>query len=360
MAGIFEPKLLATTLGSLPHRDVVRATALVLGYTPEIPAWVQFPRLGESMMKQFNDGLPGLTLGENGMVYVNTQEADFEESLADFYTLYLSATEDLDDEALEAFAISPDQAVGFYELLRQLPAHETRPMAIKGQVTGPFTLGTNLTDQDFRAIYYDERLRDVVVKLVGLKALWQVHRLREVCPRVIVFLDEPGLVAFGSALYISVSREDIIKDVNEVAAAVHEDGALVGVHCEENTDWSLLMQCDLDILDFDAYGHLHNLLLYPRELQRFLARGGSLGWGLVPTLDREAAAKATVEDLVDRFEKGLDELSDKGIDRDLLIRRALLTPSCGAGGLPEDLAERVLVTLHNLSATLRTKYGFGE
>ena len=58
----FEPRCLATTLGSLPHTDVVRGTRLMFESTPEIPAWVQFPRraLHETMMAQFTEGLPGL------------------------------------------------------------------------------------------------------------------------------------------------------------------------------------------------------------------------------------------------------------------------------------------------------------
>jgi hypothetical protein len=142
-------------------------------------------------------------------------------------------------------------------------------------------------------------------------------------------------------------------------SAIHLQGGLTGVHCEENTDWSLLMQTDLDILDFDAYDHLQSMLLYPAELRVFLQRGGSLGWGLVPTLDRNAAATETLDSLVGRFEKGIKLFSGKGLDRDLLLRRALITPSCGMGGvLTEVLAERVLNLLSQLSLSLRDRYRF--
>ncbi|MHB1132822.1 MAG: uroporphyrinogen decarboxylase/cobalamine-independent methonine synthase family protein [Chloroflexota bacterium] len=355
MPFFFEPRLLATTLGSLPHTDVSRATELVLEATPELPCWVQFPKLGESMLRQFNDGLPGLVSVE-GTQRFDTSRPGFEEALADFYTLYLSATEELDAEALDAFAIPESSARGLYDLERELVWHGLRPMAIKGQVTGPFTLATNLTDQDFRAAYYDDRLRDVIVKFLGLKARWQVRQLRRWCPRVMIFLDEPSLLGFGSAQYISISREGVIRDLNEVAAAIHEEGALVGVHCEENTDWSLLMACDLDILDFDAFGHLQSFLLYPADLHAYLGRGGSLGWGLVPTLDREAAAVETAEGLAARFEQAIEALERRGFSRDLLLRRALITPSCGAGALSEELAERVLQVLHELSLLLRERH----
>jgi len=101
------------------------------------------------------------------------------------------------------------------------------------------------------------------------------------------------------------------------------------------------------------------ITLYPAELRAFLERGGVLGWGIVPTLDRDAAATETLPSLLARLDEGLNRLVQKGFDRELLLRRALITPSCGAGGvLTEPLAERVLVLLHQLSTALRERHGF--
>jgi hypothetical protein len=118
------------------------------------------------------------------------------------------------------------------------------------------------------------------------------------------------------------------------------------------------MATDLDILDFDAYDHLRAMTLYPDDLNEFFERGGVLGWGIVPTLDLEAAAAETVETLLARFEAGLERFEEKGFERTTLLSRALITPSCGAGGvLTEPLAERVLHILPELSQTLRERYG---
>ena len=153
---------------------------------------------------------------------------------------------------------------------------------LKGQVTGPFTLGTNLLDQDRRCCYYDEQLRDVVVKSVAMKALWQLSRLSTFNLPAMIFLDEPALLGYGSQTFLTISREDVIHDINEVVAAIHGKGALAGVHCEANTDWSLLMDTELDILNFDAYDHRDSIGLYPTELGAFLERGGILSWAWFP------------------------------------------------------------------------------
>lgn len=367
--GRFEPCCLATTIGSLPHTDVGLGTDLMFESTPEIPAWVQFPKrvFHENMMVQFTEGMPGLVVDEDGeRIYFDTSAPDFVEQLTDFYARYLAATEDAhaDPVALDSFGLSSKYAAGFGEFVARLPASVSQqppPVMLKGQVTGPFTLGTNLLDQERRCSYYDDQLRDVVVKTVALKAAWQMARLSAFGPRVMIFLDEPALLGFGSQTFLTISREDVIGDIDEVVAAIHAQGGLSGIHCEENTDWSLLMETDLDVLDFDAYDHMQGITLYPAELHAFLERGGSLGWGIVPTLDREAAASETLPSLVARFDEGMERLVRKGFERELLLRRALITPSCGAGGvLTEPLAERVLSLLRQLSKHLRSRHGFAN
>jgi len=358
----FEPCCLATAIGSMPHTDVARGTALMFENTPEIASWVQFPKrdLYENMMMQFTEGMPAL-VQDGDRTYFSTSISDFPEQLTLFYERYMAAIEDENSDALEKFRLSPQYAAGFSEFIARLPKQISmgKTLMLKGQVTGPFTLGTNLLDQNGRCSYYDDHLRDVIVKTIVLKALWQVARLSEFGLPVMIFLDEPSLLGFGKQTFLTISREDVIKDINEVAAAIHSQGGLPGIHCEENTDWSLLMETDLDILDFDAYDHLQGITLYPAELSAFFDRGGCLGWGIVPTLDREAAATETIPSLIDRFEEGVHHLVSKGFDRDLLLRRALITPSCGAGGvLSVPLAERVLDLLRGLSIALRERYSF--
>jgi methionine synthase II (cobalamin-independent) len=353
---VFEPRCLATTIGSLPHSDVARGVELVLRHTPQIPAWPQFPRRShrENMMQQFTEGMPALVRPAD-RVYFDTESRDYTDQLGDFYQRYLAATEQADGRALDSFGLSREFAAGFQTFLERLPG--LRPRMVKGQVTGPFTLGVNLLDQNRRCAYYDDQLRDVVVKTVTMKARWQINRLSRHAPAVMIFLDEPSLLGYGSQTFITVSREDILHDLNEVVADIHAFGALAGVHCEADTDWSLLMASELDVLDFDAYDHLQAMTLYPAELRKFLERGGSLGWGIVPTLDPRAAAEETVKSLQKRLEQGLRLFEKKGFERELLLRRALLTPSCGAGGvLTEELAGRVLGLLQELSALLRKRH----
>lgn len=328
--------------------------------TPEIPSWVQFPKrdFHENMMVQFTEGMPALVQGDD-RVQFDTSTPDYVDQLTEFYENYLGIIEASDVTALEQFSLSEQYAPGFHEFIAQLELLPAPPLMLKGQVTGPFTLGTNLLDQDRRCSYYDEQLHDVVVKTVAMKALWQLTSLGAFELPMMIFLDEPALLGYGSQTFITISREDVVQDINEVVAVIHGQSALAGVHCEANTDWSLLMETELDILNFDAYDHMDSIALYPAELDLFLARGGILAWGLVPTLDKAAAASETAPSLLSRFEAGVDLLVGKGLDREALLCKALITPSCGVGGvLDEPLAARVLSLLQQLSLTLRQQHGY--
>lgn len=358
---ILHPRLLATTMGSLPHREPSAGVDLVIKYTPEIPAWPQFPRLSlkENMIIQFTEGMPALTWTDDKL-HFDSAQADYAHQLAHFYESYLLFEESNSKQNLDVFGMSNEYAAGFAGLMEKTEALQNATM-LKGQVTGPFTLGTNLLDQDLRCAYYDEQLRDVIVKTVALKSVWQIRQLSQFEKPIMIFIDEPSLLSYGSQTFITVSKEDIISDLKEVARAIHKEGAWAGVHCEADTDWTILMEAEVDVLVFDAFDHMQGMTLYPRELIEFLEGGGALGWGIVPTLNREAAADETLESLIERFQAGLHRMEEKGLSRELLLDRAFLTPSCGAGGiLDEPLAERVFGLLANLSTTLRQEHQFAD
>ena len=45
------------------------------------------------------------------------------------------------------------------------------------------------------------------------------------------------------------------------------------------------------------------------------------------------------------------------IERDTIIKQSFFTPSCGAGGLPMELAKKAMVLVNELSDSLKQKYG---
>jgi methionine synthase II (cobalamin-independent) len=342
MTESFQPGCLATLIGSLPLTDHGDAADLILEHTPEIPFWAQLPiHPAEGMMVQFSTGLPGLCQ-DNGNVSVNTDGADFDEQLLQFYEEYMAVFDGRVDLDASRFVLQNDSARGFFELLKRLSASRVAPVAVKGQITGPFTLGTGIVDQNKQAIFYDAQLRDAAVKLLALKARWQVRRLLQFKQPVLIFVDEPGLAGFGSSGFTSISREDISLCFEEIFEAVHLEGGLVGVHVCANTDWSLVLESSADIVNFDAYGYFDRFILYPEQIKSFIDSGKILAWGVVPTLNPDDIDRETVESIWGLWMDQLKQIEALGIDMQKVISRSLITPGCGMGSLGLDSAEKVI------------------
>jgi methionine synthase II (cobalamin-independent) len=337
----FEPYFQTTHVGSVPYTGDYAALCQRLTSILNIPAWPQLSRrtFRENMYVQYSAGLPAVVLNERAEKITFDTAKDLTPELEQFYERYLA-----DD--VESFALTPDYAAGFFTMLDVL---KTTPGEWgKGQVTGPISFGLTVTDQDLRASLYHEMLTDAIVKNVAMKARWQIQQLRAVRSNIIIFVDEPYMASFGSA-YISLSREQVIAMLDEVFAAIHGDGALAGVHCCANTDWSVLLATSVDILNLDAYGYLENLALYPAELRSFLDRGGVIAWGVIP--NNEEINEVSAEQLAQRLRTGLDFISQKAKARgvhivaDELASRSLVSPSCGLGSTTVEIADRAFEML---------------
>ncbi len=217
---------------------------------------------------------------------------------------------------------------GLYEVLsRPLP----RVKAIKGQVTGPISCGLQVFDQNGKSAIYDDVYGEIIRKNLNMCARWQERELRERADNVILFLDEPSLSLVGTP-FAPIGPDKVVEWIDEV---LHGLSCVKGIHCCGNTDWPMVLSTDIDLLSFDAYSYAFSIVLYPKELKAFLDRGGVLSWGIVPNMDTKLAEES-VRSLLDRFEKGVEGLVAKGLDRGTILRQSLLTPQCGLGGLDEE------------------------
>ena len=332
----------ATVIGSMPHTDPSEACALVSHYLKDIPAWPQLPKRAfrENMYVQFSQGFPGVVIEENKIFIDRSQDLD--KPLEKLYAAYL-------DNDFDKYSISTEYAAGLHSFLALT---NLSPLAVKGQVTGPVTWGLTVTDDSRRAIIYDDVLGDAVAKLLRLKASWQEQALSQISKKTIIFVDEPYMAAFGS-VGVSLSKEKIISLLEEVFSGI---SGLKGIHCCGNTDWSVLLETSTDIVSFDAYNYAQSLSLYPAEVKKFLARKGTIAWGIIPN-NEESLAKETVASLKDRLEEAMAPFTRKGIRFKQLIEQGLLTPSCGLGAIATDeAAARALEILAELSAKIRKRY----
>ncbi len=338
---------LPTIIGSMPHKDPVRACDLIARYLKDLPAWPQLPARSflENMYVQYAEGFPGLTVDEaKKHLHIETSR-DYGAALEALYTAYLR-----DDP--DAFPIGEDHAAGLYAFLRRT---DLDPRAVKGHVTGPISWGMTVTDQDRKAILYDDVLGDAVPKLLKLKGAWQERQLTKLGKDTITFVDEPYMASFGSSV-----AAGSFSDPARTAALIDEvfEGlaGLKGIHCCGNTDWSVILRTKLDILNFDTYNYAESLTLYADEVKAFVGRGGCIAWGVVPNT-ADTVEKEDVTALRERLEEAMAPFTRNGLRFRDLAAHSIITPSCSLAGLTEDGAEQALDLLVTLSQEMRRKYG---
>ncbi len=330
-----------TAVGSWSYKNVDKAVDSILGNFKDLPAWPQLPKTSfyENMYVQYCEGLPCIKIDlENEKIYFDTSK-NILQPIQQVYENYLT-------ENYEYFKISETYAKGLYDIKRKVLA-KGKLSIVKGQTLGPVSLGLTLTDENKRLILYHEQIADAIVKTCVCKAVWQAKFLQEIAEQVVIFIDEPYLVSFGSA-YVNITREQIITMLNEVIDKLHEHDVITGVHCCGSTDWSILMDTNIDIINFDAYLYSDSLMLYPEKVNDFLRNDKYLAWGIIPTSEDKILSE-TPESLYEKLLIKQDELATTGVDKNNILNKTIITPACGTGSLSEKAADRVIELLKNVS-----------
>jgi hypothetical protein len=332
--------LLTTAMAVMPHRDVERALELALSL--DVPFWPQLPHLNyyEDMYVQAAEHFPGILLDMDNRTLRFSMDkfvSEFEPALARM-------------EEPSYLDISPAYSVVYHRFLQlELGARA----AIRGQLEGPISFGLNVRDQDDRPIIFNDSLRPFMLEFMARRVNVQLQRLKERNPNAFMFVDEPGLQFIFSAMagYGDVAAR---ADLERFFALIDRPR---GVHLCGNPDWDFLLNLDLDVLSLDMYSNGEVFVSYAKSLKKFLDRGGILIWGMVPT-NFEPYGKESLESLEQRLISLWDVLGRKGIDRDFLLSRSMLSPAtCCLVNLDiEKTVESAFGTTRELSSRLRARF----
>ncbi|MDY6832833.1 MAG: hypothetical protein SWC96_13525 [Thermodesulfobacteriota bacterium] len=340
MQTVIPGNLLTTAMAVMPHTDVDRALETALSL--DVPFWPQLPNYNyyEDMYVQAAEHFPGIVLDlENRTLRFSMDKfvAEFEETLARF-----------DDPA--TFDISETYSVVYHRFLAM--DLSDRP-AIRGQLEGPVSFGFNVLDQDERPILFDDTVRPFMLEFMAKRLNVQLARLKEKNANAFMFVDEPGLQFLFSAMagYSDLKAKG---DLDEFFARVDRPR---GVHLCGNPDWDFLLNMDLDVLSMDLYTNAEVFASYAGAIGRFLDRGGAIVWGIVPT-GFDAFAGEEIPSLIARLEMVWKVLWSKGVDRELLVSRSMLSPAtcCLVNPDKEKTVERAFATVKQMSAMLRDSY----
>jgi hypothetical protein len=285
------------------------AAASVLRWLPGLPAAPQLPSRTplEGMIAQWLRALPEVVLADDGTI------------------------ERIDLSAVEAPIVVTFDATahgGLLAFLKHASRQPQPPALVKVQLTGPLTLGIALADAGVPVPIAFERAG--VLARTWARAL--DHLVADQLPssELVLFFDEPGLVAFrdGEA---PIDRERATDLLSGSLAAVP---CVVGVHVCGQGDLRIALDAGPQVLGVEVSP---TLLSHAAALGRHMEGDGWIAWGAVPT-DRPVGESASPlwKNLVDCW----CELTRRGCDGLRLRQQALVTPACGLAGHGVSQAER--------------------
>ncbi|WP_419656088.1 hypothetical protein Dvar_51930 [Desulfosarcina variabilis str. Montpellier] len=332
--------LLTTAMAVMPHTDVDRALEMALSL--DVPFWPQLPNYSyyEDMYVQAAEHFPGIVL--------DTEKRTLRFSAEKFAEELEAALEHFDDPAM--FDVSETYSAVYHRFL-ELNLSD-RP-AIRGQLEGPISFGFNILDQDERPILFDDTVRPFMLDFMARRLNVQLARLKKRNPNAFMFVDEPGLQFLFSAMagYGDLKAKG---DLDQFFAKVDRPR---GIHLCGNPDWDFLLNLDLDVLSLDVYTNAEIFASYAKSINKFLDRDGVIVWGIVPT-GIETFQKENLPSILSRLENVWQVLWGKGIDRDLMIARSMLSPAtcCLVNPDKERTVERAFAAVKRMAVQLRDQY----
>ena len=340
MADKIPGNLLTTAMAVMPHTDVDRALEMALSL--DVPFWPQLPNYSyyEDMYVQAAEHFPGIILD----IEKRTLRFSMDKFADELETTLLN----FDDP--DMFDISETYSAVYHRFLSIELAG--RP-AIRGQLEGPISFGFNILDQDDRPILFDDTVRAFMLDFMAQRINVQLARLKELNDNAFMFVDEPGLQFLFSAM-AGYSDQKAKGDLDQFFAQVDRPR---GIHLCGNPDWDFLLNLDLDVLSLDVYTNAEIFSSYAASIRKFLDRGGVIVWGIVPT-GFEAFEKEETLSMIQRLENVWKILWSKGIDREQMLTRSMLSPAtcCLVNPDKERTVERAFSSVKKISDQLREKY----
>ncbi len=285
-----------TGIGSLPFQLPEEALRCVIDTTPELPYWPQLPRKSqaEGMIQQFLGAARAfLAARERRAGYAISSRESFLESLA-----------------ASAGALDEHHASGFFAFIEALKSDRfPRARALKGQVTGAWTLATTL-HVGTSAATGDAQLLDALVAHVGRVARWQIAQLAQFGLPVILQVDEPGFMSARDTEAIAQARGALTPALD----AIRNAGAIPLVHCCARPVRAQFEGLATPLsLDAGTFGAECAALAHEETLPGFAL-------GIAPV---HAAAEMSAAQLATQFQKEFGALAEP------VAERSIITPSCG-------------------------------
>ena len=338
------PRCGTTGIGSLPHTQL--EMAMQMGFQVDVPYLPQLPiaNPGEFMIPAALERLPGLRGDAEGGITIDSGEWAAKRSAFGEEVEAALASGDL-----RAFEPTPASARAWNPFLFEVEHRHL--MLAKVQLAGPATVRWYAKTSAGEVASDVPELDRQIFRLLLARCLAMVKAVRRAGATPLLYLDEPGMYALdrGDPRHLLVLQE-----MRLMVVALQNEGALVGIHCCSDTDWSALLDLGVNLISADVRLSLDALLDSGPALSRFIDAGGVLSLGIIPT---DLSASYRSDELVDAVDTSLRAtFKDERTYREI-ASRSLLTPACGLAMRQVADAEHVFEELRMAQRRFRALAG---
>ncbi len=330
-------------VGSLPHLDAAAAVQSHLRFFSEIPAWPQLTKRStrESMTRQGLTGIPGMVWTDTQRPLWTLRDADTEEALE-------LLTSENEASRLDRAAFLLGEAEGFASFLKAFKnSNPPGAKAVKGQTVGPVTLGLSLLDESGKPFLRSEAHMEILVEYLFMHARWQARQLALLGRPVVFFIDEPSMNGGFDPRAYGLNWAQVESWYDSLLGRLQEEGILTGIHACAAGPWNWVFKTPAEVFHFDAWRYGDQIAAQAGDFARFIAKGGVVAWGMVPTEPSKGSFPEPAQ-LLTRWMDFARLLARKGAAPEEVAGRSFFSTSCGLGFSQPAMAEQAVRCLDML------------
>ena len=339
-------------VGSLPYEDIQLCKKMMLRLYEKIPFLPELPLIdpNDEVFHRTINNFPGIKFVDNKLLITDN-------NIDDIYQIVNLMDKIYNSEApydIDMFSSDTPFFYMYNAILKRI-----KPKFTVVNLVGPFTLANSIFNVN-ATVVLNNLYKDFIVYLITIKALWFINKIKESSPdtKPLIIFDERLLYRFGTLKRTNdnITEDTVISLFNRVFSKLRKEGAYIGVQSFEKCNWQLLFDADcVDMISIDAYQNPSNLNILAKSVNKFLAKGGYINWGIVPVTNEKVIRSLNINNIQERFLSTLDNLSAEGVSMDLLLNNSTVSVQGDLSKYPLIFAEKALIIANKLSAQLSGK-----
>ena len=337
--------------GNLPYDNVQLCKQMILRLYENIPYLAQLPLVDKNDNIKFRtfENIPCVVMKEGKFLLPDCTNEKFISVLSKMENAYNS-------DNPEDYAPYGSSDTPFTELYCEMLSR-FKPEYTVINLLGPFSFANMVFNKNANTLLIDRAYRKFIIQAVTVKALWFVSKVKALSPNTkpIILFEENLLYKFGTIKRTSdeLNKETVVTLFTKVFSKIQKAGALVGVQSMEKCNWQLVFDTNnVNLISFDAYNNPNNLHIISDSVNKFLARGGYINWGIVPSSSEIAVRGLNFDSAYNRLIQTIESLVSEGVSADLIYKQSTVSVQGDMEELPILFAEKALMIADKVSKKL--------